>query len=287
MTAYATGRRRPRWRASGMTGAASRYLALLVVCVLVLLPIYWGLITSLRPTDQIASGSTKWIPTSVTFAHYMFVFTQTNIPANLVTTLIVSVVSCAMTLVVSAHGAYACARFNFKGRNLALFALLATSMIPGIVTLLPQYLIASALGLIDTKLVLELVFTAWQIPLTVWILRGFFLKVPAELDEAAMVDGCTRLGAFYRVVLPLSVPGLAAAGVVVFVWCWNEFIIALTLTSHNAVPLTVGLYTFESDAGVDYGSISAASMIALVPVLLIFIFLQRRFVQGLTAGSVR
>jgi ABC-type glycerol-3-phosphate transport system permease component len=134
-------------------------------------------------------------------------------------------------------------------------------MIPGIVTLIPQYFLAVRLGIHDSFLVLILIYGAWQIPTVVWIMRGFFQNIPRELDESAQVDGCSRIGAFYRVVLPLSIPGIAAAAIVVFVWVWNT--------------------------GIQWGGMSAGAAMALLPVILAFIFLQRRFVEGLTAGSVK
>lgn len=262
------------------------YIVLGVTSLIMILPLYWGLITSFKPRDEVYLSPPSWFPLAPTFENYIYVWTETILPQTLVNTLIITGGGCLLTLVLAIHAAYASVRFNFRGRNLGLFLLLMTVMIPGIVTLLPQYMVASSLNLIDTNLVLIMVFSAWQIPLAVWILRAHLLKVPVELEEAARVDGCSRIGAFYRVALPLSMPGIAAAAIVVIVWIWNEFLIALTLTtSTNAQPLPVGLYRFVSETGVIWGQLTAGAMIALIPPVILFVLLQRRFVQGLTAGS--
>jgi ABC-type glycerol-3-phosphate transport system permease component len=194
----------------------------------------------------------------------------------------------ALVLLIGVPAGYAAARYNFRGKNSILFLLMMTVMIPGIVTLIPQYFLAVRLGLHDSFLVLILIYGAWQVPTVVWIMRGFFQNIPRELDESAQVDGCSRVGAFYHVVLPLSIPGIAAAAMVVFVWVWNEFIIALNMTASNATrPLTVGLYFFIGETGIQWGGMSAGAAMALLPVILAFIFLQRRFVEGLTSGSVK
>jgi len=209
-------------------------------------------------------------------------------PRNYLNRMILAGSTIAIVLVIGAHAGYAAARFSFRGKNALLFLLLATVMVPGIVTLIPVYLIAVRLGLHDTFIALILVFSAWQTPTVVWLLRAFFENIPRELDEVALIDGCSRLGAFYRIVLPLAQPGLAAAAILVFVWVWNEFIIALNLTaSHARRPLTVGLYFFVGETGIQWGSMAAAAVLALVPAVVLFAALQRRFIEGLTAGATK
>lgn len=264
------------------------FVVLTVASIIVILPLYWSLITSFKTSDEIYQNPPTWFPASPTLDNFSYVWRETVLPQTLLNSIIVTIGGCVLTLFLALHAAYASVRFDFRGRNFGLFLLLMTVMIPGVVTLLPQYMVASELNLIDTKVVLILIFSAWQIPLAVWIIRAHLLKVPVELEEAARVDGCSRIGALYRVVLPLSVPGIAAAAIVVIVWIWNEFLIALTLTtSTNAQPLPVGLYRFVSETGVIWGQLTAGALIALVPPVVLFVILQRQFVQGLTAGAGR
>jgi ABC-type glycerol-3-phosphate transport system permease component len=273
-------------RPSARIATIGRYAVLVAAAAVVVLPLYWGLNTALKPDENIVLSPPQWFPDPATLAHFTEVWSVTGLPRHLANTFVIAAGTCLATLLVATHAAYASVRFSFRGRNLGLFVMLASVMIPGIVTLLPQYMIAARAGLVDTRTLLVIVYTAWQIPLSVWVLRAFFQRVPRELDEAAQVDGCSRLGAFYRVVIPVSWPGIAASAIVVAVWVWNEFLIALTLTStERAQPITVGLYRFVSDTGVQWGRMAAGAAIALIPVVVVFVVLQRRFIEGLTAGA--
>jgi ABC-type glycerol-3-phosphate transport system permease component len=217
---------------------------------------------------------------------YINVFTQSTLPRNYLNAAVLAIGTSFLVLTVGIHAGYAAARFQFRGKNALLFVLLSTVMVPGIVTLIPLYFLAVKLGLHDTYTVLILAYASWQTPTVVWILRAFFENIPREIEESALIDGCSRLGAFYRIVLPLSQPGLASAAIIVSVWVWNEFIMALNLTSSDAIrPLTVGLFFFIGESGIEWGKMAAGASGALVPVIVLFLFLQRRFIQGLTAGA--
>ena len=266
----------------------SLVLPIALACLFVLIPIYWTVNTSLKVPATVVSFPPKWLPQPFSLESYVNIITESVLPRNYLNSLILVAGTMALVLAIGVPAGYAAARYEFKGKNAILFLLMMTVMIPGIVTLIPQYFLAVRLGLYDSYLVLILIYGAWQVPTVIWIMRGFFQNIPRELDESAQVDGCSRVGAFYRVVLPLSVPGIAAAAIVVFVWVWNEFIIALNMTASNATrPLTVGLYFFIGETGIQWGGMSAGAAMALLPVILAFIFLQRRFVEGLTAGSVK
>jgi multiple sugar transport system permease protein len=276
---------RPLW---SRIATASSYLALALASGFALAPIYWAVNTSLKPETHIVSYPPRWWPDPVTLSHYASVLTQSTMPRHYLNSVILAASTIALVLLIGAHAGYAAARFHFRGKNAVLFVLLATVMVPGVVTLIPLYLIAVRLGLHDTFIGLVLVFSAWQTPTVVWLLRAFFENIPRELDEVALIDGCSRLGAFYRIVLPLAQPGLAAAAILVFVWVWNEFIIALNLTAtHSRRPLTVGLYFFVGETGIQWGSMAAAATLALLPAIALFAILQRRFIEGLTAGATK
>jgi ABC-type glycerol-3-phosphate transport system permease component len=261
---------------------------LILASLFALIPIYWAVTTSLKPESKIITYPPQWWPDPFTLEHYINVMTQSALPRNYFNSMLLAAGTITLVLALGAHAGYAAARYQFRGKNGLLFVLLATVMIPGIVTLIPVYLMAVQLGLHDTHLILILVFAAWQTPTVVWLMRAFFENIPRELDEAALIDGCTRLGAFYRVILPLAQPGLAAAAILVFVWVWNEFIIALNLTASDKTrPLTVGLFFFVGESGIQWGKMAAAASAALLPVIALFAILQRRFIQGLTAGATK
>jgi len=259
-----------------------------LVVAIALLPVLWGFSTSLKPADQILAFPPKWLPDPATLTSYTQVWQQSNLPIYFRNSVIVTVASLVVALIVSVHAAYAMARFRFRGKNLVMLGLLATSMIPGIAILVPLYDLSVHAKLYDTFAGLVIVYAAWNVPILVWLLRGFFESVPIELEEAARIDGCSRLRAFYKIVLPMSQPGLLAAAIMVIMFVWNDFLIAFTLTiSENRRLLSVGLYTYISNYGVEWGQLTAATMIALLPVVAVFFLLQRRLVEGLMAGALK
>jgi len=281
-------RSQPSRRPSTILESVAVYATLVLACIFAVFPILWALGTSLKTQADIVSYPPRWIPDPVTLQHYYQVATGSNMPRYFLNSTLVALATIVVTLVVASHGGYSAARFNFPLKNLALFVILTTVMIPGIAVLVPLYMIATRVGLHDTYLVLVLVYSAWQIPTVLWLMRGFFESIPKELEEAALIDGCSHLQAFYRVIAPLTQPGLAAAAIVVFVFVWNEFIIALTMTaSDNVRMIPVGLYNYITAFGVEWGKLMAAVTVAILPAIILFIALQRRFIQGLTSGATK
>jgi ABC-type glycerol-3-phosphate transport system permease component len=193
-----------------------------------------------------------------------------------------------VTIIVSAHAAYANARFSFPGKDIILFLILTCVMIPGISILIPVYLISCKLGLHNTYVLLIFVFSAWQTPAAIWLLKSFFETISPAMEESALIDGCSRLKAFYLITAPLSIPGLGAVGILVFVYVWNNFLLSLTLTATDDMRLIpVGLYAFVSDVGIEWQFLMAGVVMALSPVLVFFLILQKRFIQGLTSGALK
>ncbi len=259
-----------------------------LACAFALVPIVWGLLTALKPTSQVLSYPPSWWPDPVTFEHFWTVWTQSAFPRFFLNSVIVTGFSVVLALLIATHAAYALARFDFPGKTALMLGILATSMIPGIAILVPLYNLAVHTGLYNTYFAMVLVYTAWQIPLLLWLLKGFFEKVPVELEEAALVDGASRLRAFYLIALPMARPGLLAGGILTMVFVWNDFLIGFTLTLNTEHrPLPVGLYTFISNIGIDWGPLMAATVMAIIPVLFAFLLLQRFLVEGLMAGAVK
>jgi len=268
--------------------SAALHAFLIAACLIAVAPIFWGLVTSLKENSKILSYPPQWIPNPMTLENYNLVLFASSFPRFFFNSAVVAILTILMTLAIAAHAAYAAARLKYRGKNVLLFLVLATSMIPGISVLAPLYLIAVTVGLHNTYLVLVLVYCAWQVPIVIWLLRGFIETVPTELEEAAMIDGCSRLQAFYRVVLPILQPGLAASAIIVFVSVWNDFLIGSALTiSENMRLIQVGLYRYISDIGVEWGRFLAYGMLALLPIMVVFLILQKRFISGLTAGAVK
>jgi ABC-type glycerol-3-phosphate transport system permease component len=262
-----------------------------VLCLAVLfalLPIAWAWSTALKPGREISAWPPHWIPEIVTTRNFEVGVWSSKFLLYLRNTLIVIAMALALAIPVSVHAAWAAARLRFRGKQSMLLVMWATTMIPGIAILVPLYLIAVQLGLYDTFWVLAIVYGAWAVPTLVWLLRRFMAAVPVELEEAAMLDGCSRIGAFYRVTLRLAPAGIFAGSVFVFVNIWNEFMIGYGLVqsdSHRIIQ--VGLYAFVTEVGIEWGPMMATLVASLVPIFVFYFLLQRYFIQGLTGGAVK
>lgn len=264
------------------------YAVLGIACAFVLVPLLWGLSTSLKtPTDVFASPP-RWIPPTVDWNNYTQGLLTPKFLRYIGNSLLVVAGSLVVSVALAVHAAYAVSRFRFAAKEALLFLVWSTVMIPGVSIIVPLYLLAVDVGVYDTLFVVIVAYSAWLVPTLIWLLRGFIDTIPYELEESAFVDGCGRLKAFYVVVLPLLRPGLAAASVLVFVTIWNDFLLAfsLTLRDENRL-LQVGLYSFVTELGIEWGPLMAATIGSTIPVVIAFALLQRSFIQGLTGGAVK
>lgn len=269
----------PRWM------DLCRWAGIFVVGVLILTPFLWSLSTSLKVKEDILLFPPKFFPWPATLENYRDVLT-TGFPQYLLNSMIVSLSTVMVVLVVSIHAGYAVARYEFRGKSIMLFFILAGMAMGELATVLPLYFFASQLHMIDTYGVLVLANSAFIAPLAIWFMQGYFRSIPPQMEEAALIDGTTRLGALYRIVLPTAMPGLVTVSLISFVSSWNEFILALVLTSSERMrTVPVGVHLYMTDYGVQWGSITAAGILSILPVLLLFLLLQKHFLRGLAAGS--
>lgn len=275
-------RRRRRWR-----GRALSYAGLVAAAAFALTPILWALSTSLKAESQVLSDQSWW-PAEITWENYRLVFFESKIPLYIGNSILVAGLTIVATVVVSIFGAYAAARFRFRGRTVSLFFVLTTSMIPGIAILVPLYFLAVALGLYDSFLLMVIIYTAWQIPTVVWMLKGFFEAIPSSIEEAGRIDGASHLRIMVQLIFPLITPGITAAAIIAFVSVWNDFLIAATMISDNDKRLvSVGLYNYLSQYGIVWGQLTAAVMVTLIPVIVLFVAMERRIVAGLANGATK
>ncbi len=259
------------------------YLVIAVTGLGAVAPLAWLFLLSLDPSQGIASASGIY-----TLQNYAAVLFESMMGTYLLNTAVVALLTVTCTLVCATLGAYAASRFRFRGRDAIMIGLLLASMTPVIAVLVPLYSMAAKLHLLNTYSILVIVFTAWQLPGTLWLVRSFIDTIPAELEEAALVDGCSRAGAFVRIVLPQLLPGLIAAGLIVFVYAWNEFIIAVSLAAKQDMRLaSVGLYFYLSDFGVEWGKIAAGAIVSILPPAILYLVLQRYLIHGLSAGAIK
>lgn len=248
-------------------------------------PFFWLVLTSVTPEQELLA---RGLPERLTLSHYAAVLSGRELGLAIANSLGVAAATTLFCLTVGASAAFALAKLRFRGRGLLLAAALGISMFPPIATVSPLYLILRAVGLRDQLAGLVLPYTTFALPLTLWILSSFFRQLPDELYRAARVDGCTPFQAFRRVLLPLSAPGLATTGLLVFIFSWNEFLYALTFISSPArrtVPVAISLFATEHRE--PWVEISAASVVAILPLVVLTVLFQRRIVAGLTAGAVK
>jgi len=268
--------------------AAGHRLLILGFLAFALLPLYWLVKISLTPDKLLYSEGVALWPSRMTLANFDFVLLNSMFPTFFLNSVIVSLGTAAVVTVLAAGAGYAFSRFRFRGRYALMFVLLLTQMFPLVMLIAPIYRLMAPLGLTDNLIGLIIVYTAFNTPFASFLMQSFFDGIPKDLEEAAMIDGCTRLMALRRVILPLTLPGLGATLGFVFTAAWSELLFALMLiNSDSQKTFAVGLLTFVTKFSVGWGQMMAASVLALIPAVLFFVFIQRYLVQGLTAGAVK
>jgi N,N'-diacetylchitobiose transport system permease protein len=263
-------------------------LAGVLVFVLMIFPVYWMVSTAFKPGRDILRFDPKLVPSPFTLANFADAvarpFFWTSVRSSLIVVLTVVVVS----LLLAFTAAVGVARFGFRGRRAFLVMILVVQMVPLTALVIPIFLLMDGFGAVDTLASVIVTYLAFIVPFMVWTLRGFVANIPVELEEAAMIDGCTRTGAFMRVVFPLCAPGLVATAIFAFIQSWNDYIIAyVLLRSPDHQTLTVWLASFTTQHGTDWGPLMAAATLTSVPVVTFFLLVQRYVTSGLTAGAVK
>jgi multiple sugar transport system permease protein len=251
-----------------------------------LVPLYWMFITSIKPSNDYLSVPPVWFPDEPTIVHYTAALFAYRGFDGLINSLIVSISATILSAILGTLMAYSLARFNTGGQHLS-FWVLSQRFLPPIAIILPIFLLYRVLRLNDTHIGLIIAYTAFTLPVSVWMMFAYFRQLPRSLEDAALVDGCTRWQALWRVAIPLAMPGIVAAAVFAFIACWTEFFFALILTSRNAFTLPTVFRAFTGFQGAQYGEASALSIVSLVPSIALGILVQRHLVRGLTLGAVR
>jgi len=283
-------RRRRRTGAPSRLGIWSRYLLLAVAVFVAITPVYWMVTISLKTEIDQFAVPPRWVRFSPTFAHYYDAFLSRAFGQYLVNSITVASLSTICAVTIGTLAAYGLARFTLRAnldQRLSMW-ILSTRMFPPIVTAVPLFLMMRDVRLLNTLTSLVIVYTALNLPFVVWMMRGFFRELPRELEEAAMVDGDSRLGALVRVILPLVTPGLAATAVFCLIVSWNEFLLALVLTQTDAaMTLPVGIAGRVTQYEIKWGVMSAAGVVAMIPIMVFAMSVQRYLVRGLSLGAVK
>jgi ABC-type glycerol-3-phosphate transport system permease component len=264
------------------------YLAMIAVSAFALFPVYWVVITSLKPRREIYTRTPDLWPNDPQWGRYPDVLGEGHVGRALMNSLIVASVTMIVTLFIGSMAAIALSRFNIPARRTLLILVLLTQLFPLVVLVIPLFVLMREAGLVGTYWSLVVTYLAFTLPLTIWIMRGFLLSIPEELEHAARIDGATRLGALVRVVLPLAAPGLATTAVLCFLEGWKEFLLALTFLNEEerkTVPLV--LQSFVGRGDTDWGAVMATSVLYTLPVAVVFLLLRKHLMTIRTAGAIK
>ncbi len=267
---------------------AVTYISLILASLISMFPVLWAITTALKTDGEVNSFPPTLLPGKLNLGNFSAVIFQSDFPKYLLNSVIVTVICILVATLIAAHAAYALTNFRIRYKKQMMFIILMTSMVPPVAMLVPLYMLSVKLGLYDTRFLLILIYTAWRVPVLAWILRGFFEKLPKELMEAGIIDGCSQAMVFYRIILPISKPGIVSAALLSAVYVWNDFLVSSTFTTKNELRmLSIGLYNYISQYGIQWGKLMAAVTISIVPIVILFVLLQRHFVEGMAAGAVK
>lgn len=265
-----------------------RVVALASWAVFTLFPLYWIVLTAVKPRRDVYAFPVQYWPERFSTENFTGLFERASFGTYLVNSLVVSTAAAAIVTGISLLSGYVIARFDFRARGAIVLAFLVTQMIPAFIALGPLYQLMTDLGLVNERSGLTLVYVAMCVPFSTILLRGFFEGVPEALEEAAMIDGCSRLGALFRVLVPVMLPGIVAAFIFNFVSCWNELFLSVTLmTSDEGKTVPTALNGFITTYNVDWGSMAAAAVLTIIPTMVMFAVASRYIVAGLSTGAVK
>jgi multiple sugar transport system permease protein len=274
-------------RRSRLRRALEVDLPVLVIVAFAIGPYAWMVLTSLKTDADIAAFPVRYWPTTVTLEHYRLLLERTSFSGNLLNSLVVALGACLLGLGVSLPAAYGFSRFRFPGRRVLMTQFLVINMFPIVLIIIPLFVLMRQFGLLDTVLGIVLGHSTFAIPFSIWMLTSYMNAIPGELDEAARIDGATRLQTLRLVLLPVILPGLVTTGIYIFVTSWNEYLFAMMLSGQNVRTVTVALQLFIGEFSVQWGLLTAGGTLIAIPVTLLFLLVQKRLVGGLTAGAVK
>jgi multiple sugar transport system permease protein len=263
-------------------------LAALIVILNGTFPIFWIFLTSLKTEAELTRRPITWLPADPTIANYLRAFAEQPLALFVLNSFIVAALATALSILVATLAAYALARLKVRGRNLILGALVAVSTFPLITLMVPLFQIMRGLGLLNTYAALILPYAVLNLPVCTLVLVSFFETIPQDLENAARIDGCTRLGALWRIVMPLAAPGVFTAAILAFVNAWDEFLLALSfMSSHEMRTVAVGITLYQGEYAFPWPLMSAALIVALVPIAVLIVAFQEKVVSGLTQGGLK
>jgi len=262
-------------------------IPILLVVVFAIAPYAWMVLTSIRPDADLSTFPLSYMPSQVTLEHYVTLLQQTSFLQNLFNSLVIAAGAVVVGLLTSVPAAYAFSRFRFRGRQVLMTQFLVINMFPVVLLIIPLFVLMRNFHLLDTYFGIIIGHSTFAIPFAVWMLTSYMNGIPREVDEAAMMDGATRLQTIRLVILPLLIPGIVTTAIYIFVTSWNEYLFAMMLSGDHVRTVTVALQLFIGEFTVQWGLLTAGGTLVAIPVTILFLIVQRRLVGGLTAGAVK
>ncbi|MCD6156727.1 MAG: carbohydrate ABC transporter permease [Candidatus Atribacteria bacterium] len=266
------------------------YVLIVLVVAFSLSPFLWQVITSFKPSQEIFSRPVKYLPSHIDLSAYSQIFIRHPFGRQILNSIVIASISTFLCLFVASLAAYAVARFKIMGGRSFLLFILLLSLFPPVVLIVPLYEMVGSWGLMNNWLALIIPYASLNLPFAIWVMNSFFQQIPGALEDAARVDGLSRLGILVRIILPLSAPALATTAILVFIFCWNEFLLALTFMTRDTartVPVGIAMLSGASQYEIPWDQISAATVLTTLPLVTFVILFQRKIVEGLTAGAVK
>jgi len=264
---------------------ASKYAALVILAIFAMLPMSWMLLTSIRPPEEHFLSPPTFLVKKPVLDHYLKIFSDIRFVNYFTNSALVAVLTAIVTLLIASLAGYGFSRLRFRSKELLFLSIITCQLIPLMVIIFPIYEMFSQLNLLDNVVALVIPYLILTIPFSTWMSRAVLSSIPRELEEAAMLDGCTTLGALFRIVFPIAAPGLAAIVVFCFIEAWNEYLLALTfLSSVEKRTIQIGIFLFKGEYFTDWGALMAASTLATIPMIILFILIQKYFIMGMAGG---
>ncbi len=263
------------------------HLPVFAIVLFAIGPYIWSVISSITPEREMYTSEFRYLPQNPTTENYGRLFTKVNFLANLGDSLVVATFAMLFGLAVSVTASYSFSRFKFRGRRPLLIQFLIINMFPIVLLLIPLFVIMSRLHLRDTYIALVLAYATFAIPFSTWMMTSFFNAIPRSLDEQAQIDGCSRFTAMIRVIIPIALPGIAATAIYIFITAWNEFVFASVLTGNDVQTIPIALQNMVGQYQIEWGLLTAGGVVSAIPVLILFFFIQKQLISGMTAGAVK
>jgi multiple sugar transport system permease protein len=263
------------------------YLPITLILLFAIGPYLWTGISSITLEKELYRPDFRFFPENPTFENYVRLFSKLNFAANMVDSLIIALSTAVVGLLITVPASYSFSRFNFKGKKILLMQFLVINMFPIMLLIIPLFIMMKVLNLMDTYFALIIAYSTFTIPFSVWMMTSFLNAIPTELDKAAQIDGCTRMGAMVRVILPVVMPGVLSTGIYIFITAWNEYLYAAILTNSSVRTIPIALQNMIGEYQIEWGLLTAGGVLSALPVIILFFFIQKQLISGMTAGAVK